>query len=91
MTLHDYMRGLTPQEREEFAQRCDTTVNYLWKVARGFDRGLRPSGLLAARIEAASNQKVRRWESNPEAWAETWPELVGAPGAPVLLSAVGVA
>lgn len=84
MDLRSYLLGLSEQEREAFAKECDTTLNYLWKLARGFDKvpPLRPNPTLAALIERASNQMVRRWESNPEDWHITWPELVGFDGAP---------
>jgi hypothetical protein len=82
MKLHAYLLTLSDAEREEFASNCRAKLNYLWKIARGFPRGMRPGAGLAARIETASNQKVRRWESIPETWHETWPELVGTAGAP---------
>lgn len=87
MDLHSYLLELSEQDREIFARQCDTTLNYLWKLARGFDKvpPLRPNPTLAALIERASNQKVRRWESNPEDWHITWPELVGVKGAPSCL------
>ena len=37
---------------------------------------------LAARLEAASGFKVRRWHLFPDDWHRIWPELVAAPGAP---------
>lgn len=86
MDLHPYLLSLTEQEREAFAKACKTTQNYLWNIARSFSKPppacKRASPKLASLIEAASNKKVRRWESNPEDWHITWPELVGSPGAP---------
>lgn len=82
MDLHSYLSNLPPDGRDDFAVKCDTTQNYLWKLARGFKSGLRPKPRLASLIERASNQMVRRWESNPEDWWETWPELINSEGAP---------
>lgn len=84
MHLHAYLIALSNEDRLSFAETCGTTLNYLWKIARGFEKKrYRPHPELAARIEAASNQKVRRWESIPERWHLIWPELVGSPGAPI--------
>lgn len=82
MQLLDYIKTLTPQELEAFASKCETTCNYLWKLGRGFKRGLRAQPELCVLIEWHSNQKVRRWESNPERWHRIWPEIIGSSGAP---------
>jgi hypothetical protein len=84
MQLLDYMKTLTPQEREKFASDCQTTVNYLWKLARRFRFGVRATPLLSVRIEVFSNQKVCRQDLNPEDWREIWPEK--AAGQPIAQS-----
>lgn len=83
MQLHPYLARLSNAEREEFAAKCETTVNYLLKLARGFKTGLRPQAELAVLIETHSNQTVRRWDLIPEKWARIWPEIVGTEGAPL--------
>ena len=35
--LKQYLEDLTPAQRERFAKRCDTSLNTLWGVARGYD------------------------------------------------------
>lgn len=84
MHLLQYLRMLSPEERKAFASNCETTENYLWKLARGFhsEKKLRPAAEMSVSIETHSNQKVRRWESNPERWHRIWPEIIGSPGAP---------
>lgn len=37
---------------------------------------------MAARLEAAAEGVVRRWDMRPEDWYLIWPELVGTEGAP---------
>jgi hypothetical protein len=82
MHLHAYLKEADPAERDRLAAACGTTLNYLWKLARGAKRGLRPHPELATRLEVATNRKVRRWESIPEAWHAIWPELAQLPDAP---------
>ena len=93
MDLHTYMHSLSDDARAKFAEACGTTQNYLWNVARAFEKEppkrKRPSARMAALIETNSNQMVRRWESNPETWHITWPELVGAEGAPSIPCGAG--
>lgn len=82
MDLYTYLRSIPSNDVVGLAERCQTTDKYLWKLARGAKRGLRPHPKLSALIERESNQMVRRWESNPEEWMQIWPELVGSPDAP---------
>jgi DNA-binding transcriptional regulator YdaS (Cro superfamily) len=35
-------------------------------------------------IEQATGGVVRRWDLRPDDWHRIWPEIVGAPGAPVV-------
>jgi hypothetical protein len=84
MELHPYLKSIPPNSVSELAAKCGTTEKYLWKLARGAKRGLRPHPKVSALIEKESNQMVRRWESNPEEWAQIWPELIGLPGSPAI-------
>lgn len=86
--LHTYLLQLPPDARDPFAALTGTSLNYLWKLAYNFDKGLRPSAELATQIEIHSNQMVRRWESIPETWHRIWPELIDSPGAPSLQQAL---
>lgn len=66
------------EEREAFADRCETSIGHLRNVAYG-----KPcSEKLASLIEAASGRRVRRWHLRPDDWHIVWPELVGKAGAP---------
>lgn len=89
MDLKTYLKSLPEQEREKLAACCDTTVKYLWKLARAAHHSdpkkrIRPSAEVAAQLEIYSNRKVRRWESIPDRWPRIWPELVGRKGAPTV-------
>jgi hypothetical protein len=87
MKLYDYLRSLPDDAaRQDFAKRCGTTANYLWNIARAFDKpapkARRTQHKMSRLIERESNNLVRRWESNPEDWHITWPEIIGTEGAP---------
>jgi hypothetical protein len=63
MELTEYMRGITPQEREKFAARCKTTVEYLYQIAGGHrNAGAR----LARRIHDESGRKVDLHKLRPD-------------------------
>lgn len=55
MDLKTYLRGVPPDEREAFAQRCGTTLNYLKQVAYG---GKVPSAELCIGIARESGGAV---------------------------------
>lgn len=84
MNLHAYLLSLPTEERTMFASRVGTSLAYIYKLAYNFESGVRPSAEIATQIEIASNRKVRRWECIPEKWHRIWPELIGAPDAPVV-------
>ncbi|RZI82603.1 MAG: hypothetical protein EOP38_15430 [Rubrivivax sp.] len=90
MKLRAYLLNMPVDQRERWAAACGTSLNYLWRLAYNFDKGLRPSAELATQIEIHSNQMVRRWESIPETWHRIWPELIGLPGAPSLQQELAV-
>jgi hypothetical protein len=87
MDLHTYMLSLREAERSTFAQACGTTVNYLWNLSRKSRKAAKrqfPAPKLASLIETHSNKSVCRWESNPDDWFITWPELISTEGAPAV-------
>jgi len=84
MNLHPYLLSLKEHEREKLAALCKTTQGYLFKLARNFHKGMRAHPTLASLLERYTDQKVRRWELNPEDWFITWPEMVGCDGVPPL-------
>lgn len=59
MRLSPYLKLLTPDEREFFAERCGTTAKYLREIADGRRRA-RPE--LADRIEEKSSGIVTKKE-----------------------------
>lgn len=72
MKLKPHLQALTPDEREAFAQACQTTLGHLRNVMYGY----RPcSAELAADIERASAGTVTRQDMRPSDWRRIWPEL----------------
>lgn len=55
MTLLDYLKSLPAAERENFAVRCGTSVEYLFQVAYG---NRKPKAALAIAIERESARAV---------------------------------
>lgn len=67
MDLKEFLKTLSPDEREKFAERCDTSVGHLRNVSHGF----RPCGeSLAIAIDRESDGKVPVEVSRPDVdWA----------------------
>lgn len=55
MTLKEYFQSLDAVAREDFAKRCETTVDYLVQLCYG---NRRPKVELAVRIARESDNKV---------------------------------
>ena len=81
MDLRSFIGSLSPESREPFAARCDTTLGHLRNVA-GAHKPCSP--ILATSIELESVGAVRRWDLRPDDWHRIWPELVGVDGAPTV-------
>lgn len=73
-TLSEFMAGLTPAEKKQFAANCGTTINYLRKV---MSTGKSVGPELCAQIEVNSGGVVSRKSLRPENWQKIWPELEG--------------
>lgn len=87
MDLKAYLKSLPDrQAREAFALRVKSTFGHINNVALGY-KPCAPA--LATAIELDTERAVRRWELRTEDWHLIWPELIGAAGAPVVLT-VGV-
>jgi DNA-binding transcriptional regulator YdaS (Cro superfamily) len=54
--LKTYLESRTPQERRALAQRCGTSVDYLWQIANGLRT---PKAALAVAISRESAGAVR--------------------------------
>ena len=63
MTLKEFMRTLSAQEKREFADRCGASLSHLKFVAYGAKQ---TSGELAVRIEAGSDGAVRAESLRPD-------------------------
>jgi DNA-binding transcriptional regulator YdaS (Cro superfamily) len=55
MTLHEYFNSLTKEQREAFAKRCETSVDYLIQLSLGYRQ---PKVELAVRISKESGGQV---------------------------------
>lgn len=81
MQLLDFLKGLAKPEREAFAAKCGTTVDYLFQVAYGQRT---PKVGLAVAIERESASHVRCETLLPEV---DWKYLRAAPHAPLASTA----
>lgn len=75
MTLLEFLRHMSAEQREPFAKSCDTSLGHLRNVAYGY----RPCAAeLAVLIEDVSGRQVTRQELCPDNWWRIWPELFNA-------------
>lgn len=82
-SLRAYLNGLELEEQRRFAALCGTTLGYLRK-AISTDPRLSPA--ICAQAEVHSGGAVTRIDLRPSDWHRIWPELIGTPGAPPVLS-----
>jgi len=67
MVLTEYLKSLTPEDRDAFAARCGTTIGQLRQVAGGHRRA---GESLAINIERESGRQVTCEELRPDVdWA----------------------
>jgi hypothetical protein len=79
MDLKTFLSPMTPEQREAFALRCETTKGHLQNVMYG----VRPCATdLAVLIHRESDGSVPRWVLREKDWWKHWPELIGTDGAP---------
>jgi hypothetical protein len=79
MDLKTFLSSKSRPDREDFAERCGTTLGVLQNIMYG----LRPCNPeLAVSIERESGGVMRRWYTRPDDWHRIWPELIGSEGAP---------
>ncbi|NDV77290.1 helix-turn-helix domain-containing protein [Burkholderia cenocepacia] len=65
--FHIYLKGLTKEQRAELAEKCGTSVAYLWQIAYE-QRRCREA--LAIEIEKATGRKVKVEDLRPDVdWA----------------------
>lgn len=85
MTLTDYF-ATTPGSQAALAHALGLQIAQVWQ----WKEGVRPVPLAYInKIETATAGAVRRWDLRPADWADIWPELVGAPGAPAVPEKAG--
>jgi hypothetical protein len=75
MDFRTYFFGLSNEDREVFADKCDTSAGHLRNVAYGYKL---PSTELAVAIEKQSKKAVTRQEMFPDTFKQKWPELRAA-------------
>jgi len=72
------MTAISPEERAALASIAKINEQYLYQCLTG-RRVMKAKE--AVRVEKATGGRLRRWHVCKD-WAETWPELIGLPGAP---------
>ena len=72
MDLKTYLSAITPDEREAFAVRCETSRGHLQNVAYG-SRTCAPELCLA--LERESQGAVKRQDLRPDDFWKIWPDL----------------
>ena len=82
MELLDYLRMERGNARR-VSERVGLTPAFLSQIALGV-RGVPAER--AASIESATGGAVRRWDMRPNDWHRIWPELIGAEGAPAVVT-----
>lgn len=72
-TLKLYLSKLSAEEKEAFASKCGTTINYIRKVLSSESLFFGP--IIARKMEVNSGGEVSRKNLRPHDWHEHWPEL----------------
>lgn len=67
MNLKQYLSGLTPKQRKDYAYRSGTKPVYLVHLANGHSRA---SAELARRLHEESDGQVSLCELRPDLWPE---------------------
>lgn len=75
--LRTYIKSLTPDQREEFAKKCGTSLAYIKKILS--TNGLFFGSVLCRAIEINSDSFVTRKDLRPHDWHMHWPELAQTP------------
>jgi len=65
MTLHEYIKRLTPEQRSEYAKRCKISAGYLPILA---GKHARPGVDLCQRLCVESGGRVKKYELRPDVW-----------------------
>lgn len=63
MELKEYIRFLTPEERQAFAVKANTSVGYLYQLAGGHRKA---GALLAKNIEIITSRRVKAVDLRPD-------------------------
>lgn len=85
MDLKTYTNSLPHGGVAALAAELGVSSVYLSQLSAR-QRGREPSPELCVLIEAASERAVMRWDTRPDDWHRIWPELIGADGAPEVVS-----
>ncbi|MDY0886313.1 MULTISPECIES: Cro/Cl family transcriptional regulator [Kosakonia] len=71
-TLRTYLNSLALNKQREFAESCETTIEYLRKA---ISKGQKLGPALSVLIESNSAGAVSRKDLHPSDWPKIWPEL----------------
>lgn len=71
-TLRTYLNSLALGKQREFAESCETTIEYLRKA---ISKGQKLGPALSVLIETNSRGAVSRKDLHPTDWEKIWPEL----------------
>lgn len=83
MDLKTHLSSLQVQQRDQLAAASGTTRGHLQNIVYG----IRPcSPELASALERNTEGEVKRWDMRPDDWHLIWPELIGAEGAPPVVT-----
>lgn len=72
---------ISPKERAQIAEMVGLDDQYLYQCLSG-RKDMKPKE--AVRVERESGGRLRRWHLRRSDWHQTWPELIGAFGAPAV-------
>ncbi|HCD5425679.1 TPA: Cro/Cl family transcriptional regulator [Klebsiella aerogenes] len=71
-TLREYLNALTLDKQREFANKCQTSLEYLRKA---ISKKQKLGAALSVSIEINSDGSVSRKDLHPGDWEKIWPEL----------------
>lgn len=75
VNIRDFMRGLSPEQKIQFAEKAGTTRDHLWQISGGHRKAGTElaRNLVEASIEMFPNapeSHLTLWEVRPDIWQE---------------------
>jgi hypothetical protein len=65
--MRQLLNSITPEEREELANKCGTTVEYFWQIAGGHRKA---GPVLAKKIQKHSSGRVKASVLRPDIFGD---------------------